>query len=126
MTAVDQTYLAIIGAGVLQASHNARILAEHGNQQLGRPWTPHPGLRIWNGNTCQLGHIDPAAFLAQVNAALPAHMYVDHAHHEHVHLRHLAPPPGYDNDPATRDWVHCAPGADGAVPITIAITQTRQ
>ncbi|MFJ2279167.1 hypothetical protein ACIOEZ_34025 [Streptomyces sp. NPDC087866] len=127
MSTVDQTYLAIIGAGVIQASRNARILAEHGPQQLGRPWAPHPGLRIWSGNTCQLGHQDPAGFLAQVNNALPDHMFVDMAHHEHVRLQHLdlAPPAGPDDDPTTRDWIHCRADADGAVPITIAVTQTR-
>ncbi|WP_331731866.1 hypothetical protein OG298_45305 (plasmid) [Streptomyces sp. NBC_01005] len=111
-TTHDQTYIAILGAGVLQASHNARILAEHGDTQLGRPWSAHPGLRVWDGNLTRLGHHDPAAFVAEVNALLPSHMYVDHAHHWHAHL----------ND---GQWVRCPADADGAVPLTIAITQTR-
>lgn len=122
---VDQTYLVILGAAAVQASHNARILAEHGPQQFGRPWAAHPGLRIWNGNVCQLGYVDPAAFLSHVNDALPDNWFVDHASHEHVRLEHLTPPHGYDDDPTTRAWVHCAATDDGAVPITIAVTQTR-
>ncbi|MFI6653245.1 hypothetical protein ACIBI8_37355 [Streptomyces sp. NPDC050529] len=112
MTAVDQTYLVILGAGALQASQNARVLAEHGDTQLGRPWSAHPGLRVWNGNLTRLGHHDPDAFVAEANALLPSHMYVDHAHHWHAHL---------DNG----TWTRCPATTDGAVPLTIAITQTR-
>jgi len=39
-------------------------------------------------------------------------MYVDMAHHEHVHI-----------DPDIHQWVFCAKDAAGAVPITIAVTQ---
>ncbi|MYR75119.1 MULTISPECIES: hypothetical protein [unclassified Streptomyces] len=112
-TRPDQMYLVILGAAATQASINARVLAEHGDNQLGRPWTAHPGLRIWNGNLIRLGHHNPTAFLTQANNALPTHMYVDHAHHEHAHL-------------TGTQWVYCAANADGAVPLTIAITQTRE
>ncbi|MFB7312913.1 hypothetical protein, partial [Streptomyces sp. NPDC056192] len=115
----DQTYLVILGASTAQASHNARILAEHGDHQLGRPWSAHPGLRVWNGNLCRLGHHDQAAFVDEVNDLLPSHMYVDMAHHEHAHLT-----PNRD-DAFAPQRVHCPPTADGAVPLTIAITQTR-
>ncbi|MFJ3283341.1 hypothetical protein [Streptomyces halstedii] len=112
-TRPDQTYLVILGAAALQASHNARILAEHGDNQLGRPWNAHPGLRIWNGNLIRIGHHDKDTFVTQANTALPNHMYADMAHHEHAHL-------------TGTQWVYCPPNADGAVPLTITITQTRE
>lgn len=123
---VDQTYLVILGAGVLQASHNARVLATHGDKQLGRPWSAHPGLRIWNGNLIRIGHHDQAAFVAEANGLLPSHMHVDMAHHEHAHLTPPYPPPGHPcGNTDWNQWVYCAATADGAVPLTIAITQTR-
>ncbi|MFG2540610.1 hypothetical protein ACGFU4_35770 [Streptomyces sp. NPDC048511] len=125
-TPPDQTYLVILGAAVTQASHNARILAEHGDQQLGRPWTAHPGLRVWNGNIMRIGHHDKDAFVAEANTVLPSHMYVDMAHHEHAHLTPLYPPTGYPRGNTDwNQWVYCAADTDGAVPLTIAITQTR-
>jgi len=41
-------------------------------------------------------------------------LYVERAHHAHVHI-----------DPDLQQWVFCRADADGAVPITIAVTQTR-
>ena len=125
-TAVDQTYLVILGASTTQASRNARVLAQHGDNQLGSPWPAHPGLRVWNGNIMRIGHHDKDAFVTEVNTVLPSHMYVDMAHHEHAHLTPLYPPPGYPRrDLDWNQWVYCAANADGAVPLTIAITQTR-
>ncbi|MFF2731848.1 hypothetical protein ACFVS9_28555 [Streptomyces sp. NPDC058008] len=112
MTTIDQTYLVILGAAVIQASENARVLAQHGDNQLGRPWTAHPGLRNWDGNLTRIGHHNPDAFVAEANSLLPDHMYVDRAHHWHAHLNN-------------GQWTRCAPNADGAIPLTIAITQTR-
>jgi hypothetical protein len=65
-------------------------------------------------------------FAIEVNAIIPDSMnrHVDKTFHEHVHLEHLAPPPGYDDDPAVLQWVFCAPDAPGAVPITIGVFQT--
>ncbi|MER5277733.1 hypothetical protein ABT025_18515 [Streptomyces sp. NPDC002809] len=111
MTATDQTYLVVLGAGVLQASHNARILAQHGDNQLGRPWSARPGLRIWNGNLTRIGHHDQAAFATEANTLLPAHMSVEIADHRHARL----------DDHGT--WTRCpaTATADGAVPITVAL-----
>ncbi|MFE7111711.1 hypothetical protein ACFU98_29810 [Streptomyces sp. NPDC057575] len=125
-TTVDQTYLVILGASVHQASQNARVLAQYGDNQLGRPHPGHPGYRIWNGNLCRIGHHEKDAFVLEVNAILPGHMFVDMAHHEHVHLTPLYPPPGYPRgDKNWNQWVHCAADADGAIPITLAVTQVR-
>lgn len=110
----DQTYIAILGASLAQQNINALVLAENGDNQLGRPHPDHPGYRIWNGNLIRIGHHNKDAFGLEVNAILPGHMHVDMAHHRHAHLN-------------TDDtWVRCTRQADGAVPLTIAITQTRQ
>lgn len=109
----DQTYIAILGAALAQANLNALVLAENGPNQLGRPHPGHPGYRIWNGNLCRIGHHDHDPFVLEVNAILPGRMYADMAHHRHAHLN----PAG--------EWVRCPADADGAVPITIAITQVR-
>ncbi|MEU9849305.1 hypothetical protein [Streptomyces sp. NPDC047985] len=119
----DQTYIAILGAALAQANINALILAENGTNQLGRPHPNHPGYRIWNGNLCRVGHHDQDTFVLEVNAILPGRMYVDMAHHEHAHL--TRPAPGHRSSTTDTQWVYCRPDADGAVPITIAITQTR-
>lgn len=121
----DQTYLVILGAATTQASINARILAQYGDNQLGRPYPALNDYRNWNGNLIRHGHHNQAAFVQAVNTVLPSHMFVDMAHHEYARLEHLTPPPGYDDDPNTLDWVYCPAHADGAVPLTIAITQTR-
>ena len=128
-TRPDQTYLVILSAAAAQeqaqVNHNARILAEHGTNQLGRPWTKHPGWRIWNGNLCKIGHHDRDTFIQEANAILPTSMYVDLAHHSHAHL---TPPysAGYPRDDVDwNHWVNCAATDNGAVPITFAVTQTR-
>ncbi|MEU8101689.1 hypothetical protein [Streptomyces rubiginosohelvolus] len=121
----DQTYIDALGADLAQQNLNALVLAQNGNNQLGQPWTDHPGLRVWNGNIMRIGHHDKDAFVAEVNTVLPSHMYVDMAHHEHAHLTPLYPPLGHPrSDTDWNQWVHCAPNADGAIPLTIAITQT--
>jgi hypothetical protein len=124
-------YIAALAAALHQANINALVAAENGDNQLGRPVTDHPGLRIWNGNLISVGHIAPDPFIQQANKFLSAafvfhstHLYVDAAHHEHVRHEHLTPPAGYRDDPTELQWVHCAADADGAVPITIAVTQT--
>ncbi|WP_097865857.1 hypothetical protein [Streptomyces sp. rh34] len=109
----DQTYIAILGAALAQMNRNALVLAENGNNQLGRPHPSHPGWRIWNGNLCQIGHHQPTPFVLEANAILPGRMYADRAHHWHAHLNN-------------NQWTPCAPTADGAVPLTITITQTRE
>ncbi|MFG3244154.1 hypothetical protein [Streptomyces sp. NPDC048157] len=109
----DQTYIVIPGAALAQANINALVLAENGTNQLGRPHPRHPGYRIWNGNLCRIGHHDHGPFVLEVNAILPGRMYADMAHHCHAHLN----PAG--------EWARCTADADGAVPITLAITQTR-
>lgn len=115
MTIADQTYLVILGAAQAQASHNARILAQHGNYQLGRPHPHNPDLRIWNGNLITLGHRNPHTVTAAANAVLPTRMRVAAAYHWHAHL-------------TNGTWTRCTPTADGATPITItlATAQTRQ
>lgn len=108
----DQTYIAILGAALAQQNLNALVLAENGDNQLGRPHPNHPGWRIWNGNLTRIGHHDPKSFAMEADAILPGRMFADHAHHWHAHL-------------AAGTWTTCAPHTDGAIPITIAITQTR-
>ena len=126
MSTHDQTYIAILGAALAQQNLNALVIAQNGTNQLGQPHPEHPDYRIWNGNLCRIGHHDHDTFVLEVNAILPGHMYADMAHHEHAHLTHLiTPPPGVRDDPTTTQWVHCTANAAGALPITIAITQTR-
>lgn len=108
----DQTYIAILGAALAQQNTNALILAENGDNQLGRPHPHHPGWRIWNGNLIRVGHHNPRAFALEADAILPGRMYADRAHHWHAHLTNST-------------WTTCPPHADGAVPLTIAITQIR-
>lgn len=110
----DQTYIAILGAALLQANLNALVLAENGDNQLGRPWPQHPGIRIWNGNLCRVGHYDKDTFVLEADAILPAPLFVDLAYHQHAHLDRAG------------TWQRCTPHADGAIPITIAITQTKE
>ncbi|TXS68892.1 hypothetical protein [Streptomyces sp. sk2.1] len=110
-TTPDQTYLVILGAALAQANLNALVLAENGPNQLGRPHPGHPGYRIWNGNLCRIGHHDHDPFVLEVNAILPGRMYADMAHHRHARLT---------NDGT---WTRCTATADGAIPITLAITQ---
>lgn len=104
-------YIAALAAALAQANADALIAAENGDHQLGRPVQNHPGLRIWNGDLLRVGHLPKTPFAVEVNLILPDGHHVDLADHEH----------------ARRDlhgWVFCAPDADGAVPITIAVTQT--
>lgn len=110
MTTVDQTYLVILGAAAVQASHNARILAEHGPHQLGQPHPANPSLRIWDGNLITLGHQNPEAVAEAANAVLPEHMRVAAVQHRHARLE-------------WGTWTRCTPIADGATPITIALAQ---
>jgi hypothetical protein len=120
-------YTAALAAALHQANVDALRAAENGNNQLGMAVTKHPGLRLWNGNFVRVGHHPLTPFAVEINPVIPEQLgwYVDKASHEHVHLEHLAPPPGYPDDPTVLTWVHCAADADGAVPITIAVTQTR-
>jgi hypothetical protein len=119
-------YIAALAAALHQANIDALVAAENGDNQLGIPVRQHPGLRLWNGQPLRVGHHPRAAFAIEVNAIIPDSMnrHVDKTFHEHVHLEHLAPPPGYDDDPAVLQWVFCAPDAPGAVPITIGVFQT--
>ena len=112
-TRADQTYLVILGAATTQASHNTRILAEHGHNQLGQPHPDNPNLRIWDGNLTALGHQNPDKVTAAANAALPPHMRVAAVYHRHAHLNNGT-------------WTRCHPNADGATPITVTLAQTRE
>jgi hypothetical protein len=107
-------YVAALAAALTQANVNAIVTAEQGGNQLGAAITAHPGLRIWNGNLLRLGHLPKTPFAVECNVLLPDHQYTDMAHHEHVHI-----------DPDIKQWVFCREDANGAVPITIAVTQTR-
>jgi hypothetical protein len=106
-------YVAALAAALTQANIDALIAAENGDNQLGCATRHHPGLRAWNGDLLRLGHLPKTPFAVECNALLPDGKYVDMAHHEHVHI-----------DPDIHQWVFCAADADGAVPITIAVTQT--
>ena len=107
-------YVAALAAALHQANVNAINTAQTGDNQLGRAVTKHPGLRVWNGDLLRIGHLPKTPFAVECNVLLPDGKYVEMAHHEHVHI-----------DPTLRQWVFCAKDADGAVPITIAVTQTR-
>lgn len=107
-------YVAALAAALAQANAAALYTAEHGDNQLGAAITKHPGLRVWNGDLLRLGHLAKTPFAVECNLLLPDGKYVDLAHHEHVHI-----------DPQLGQWVFCAADADGAVPITIAVTQDR-
>lgn len=107
-------YVAALAAALAEANTAALYTAEHGDNQLGVAVSKHPGLRVWNGDLLRLGHLPKTPFAVECNALLPDRQYVDMAHHEHVHI-----------DPDINQWVFCAATADGAVPITIAVTQTR-
>jgi hypothetical protein len=122
----NQTYIeGLVTDLVVRTDANALVLAENGDNQLGRRHPHHAGYRIWNGNLCRVGHHNKDTFVLEANAILPGYMFVDRAHHEHAHLEHIALPPGYDDDPSNLEWVYCAANANGAVPVTVAITQTR-
>jgi hypothetical protein len=118
-------YIAALAASLHQANVDALVAAENGHNQLGHPVPKHPGLRIWNGQPLRVGHHPKTQFAVEVNAIVPTSMnrHVDKAFHEHVHLEHLTPPPGYPDDPSVLQWAFCAPDADGAVPITIGVFQ---
>lgn len=109
-TAPDQTYLVILGAAQAQASHNARILAQHGTTQLGQPHPANPDLRIWDGNLTALGHQNPHTVTAAANAVLPPNMRIAVVYHWHARL----------NDGT---WTRCNPTADGATPITVTFAR---
>lgn len=104
----------------------ARHEAEHGTKPLGRPTRDHPGLRVWNGDLLRIGHHPLTPFAIEANVLLRNDLYVDQAHHEHVHLTDLRPPSLSDNGRDWRGWVYCSATTDGAVPITIAVTQHQE
>lgn len=106
-------YVAALAAALTQANVDALIAAENGDNQLGAAAAKHPGLRVWNGDLLRVGHLPKTPFAVECNVLLPDGKYVDMAHHEHVHI-----------DPDICQWVFCRADADGAVPITIAVTQT--
>ncbi|MFJ1900455.1 hypothetical protein [Streptomyces sp. NPDC088115] len=108
----DQTYLVILGAALAQANANALILAENGNNQLGRPWSGHPGYRIWGGNVISVGHHNKTTFALEVDAILPAHMTVALVDHRHARLHEGT-------------WTRCPATTDGAVPTTVALAVIR-
>ena len=107
-------YVAALAAALHQANMDALRAAENGDNQLGAAIRRHPGLRIWNGDLLRVGHLPKTPFAVECNALLPDGKYVELAHHEHVHIDH-----------DINQWVFCAGDADGVVPITIAVTQTR-
>ncbi|MCI3279166.1 hypothetical protein [Streptomyces cylindrosporus] len=107
-------YVAALAAALHQANVDALNAAQTGDNQLGRAVTKHPGLRVWNGDLLRIGHLPKTPFAVECNVLLPDGRYVDMAHHEHAHI-----------DPDIQQWVFCRADADGAVPITIAVTQTR-
>ncbi|MEU0837146.1 hypothetical protein [Streptomyces sp. NPDC005969] len=107
----DQTYIAILGAALAQANLNALVLAENGDNQLGYPYPGHPGYRNWDGNLISVGHHNKNTFALEVDAILPAHMSVALADHRYARL----------DDQGT--WTRCPAGADGAVPITVALAK---
>lgn len=106
-------YVAALAAALAQADTAALYTAQNGDNQLGAAITAHPGLRVWNGDLLRLGHLPKTSFAVECNVLLPDGKHVELAHHEHVHI-----------DPGIKQWVFCAKDANGAVPITIAVTQT--
>lgn len=104
-------YVVALAAALHQANVKAIIAAEHGDNQLGRPVQGHPGLRIWNGDLLRLGHLPLTPFAVEANALLADGKHVETAHHEHARQD-------------SNGWVFSRADADGAVPITIAVTHT--
>ncbi|MDX2986436.1 hypothetical protein [Streptomyces caniscabiei] len=107
-------YVAALAAALHQANMDALRAAENGDNQLGVAIRKHPGLRAWNGDLLRVGHLPKTPFAVECNALLPDDKYVELAHHEHVRI-----------DPGLGQWLFCLADADGAVPITIAVIQTR-
>ncbi|MFF2411808.1 hypothetical protein [Streptomyces sp. NPDC058092] len=108
----DQTYLeGLVTDLVVRTDANALVLAENGDNQLGRPYPGHTGYRIWNGNLTTVGHRDKTTFALEADAILPAHLTVDIADHRHARL----------DDEGT--WTRCPADADGAVPVTVALAR---
>lgn len=107
-------YVSALAAALMEANTAALYTAENGDNQLGTAIPKHPGLRIWNNDLLRLGHLPKTPFTVEVNVLLRDGLYVDMAHHEHVHI-----------DPGLNQWVFCRADAGGAVPITIAVTQRR-
>lgn len=107
-------YVAALAAALHQANVDAITTAQTGDHQLGAAVKKHPGLRVWNGDLLRIGHLPKTPFAVECNLLLPDGKHVEMAHHEHVHI-----------DPNLRQWVFCRADADGAIPITIAVTHTR-
>ncbi|MFB7312914.1 hypothetical protein [Streptomyces sp. NPDC056192] len=89
----------------------ALVLAENGNNQLGRPYPGHPGYRIWDGYLISVGHHDKDKFALEADAILCAHLSVEVADHRYAHL---------DNQGT---WTRCPADTAGAVPITVALAR---
>ncbi|CAK7288604.1 hypothetical protein [Streptomyces misionensis] len=123
MTDHDPAYIADLAAQLANVDTEEIHAAHSGNNQLGHAIPGHPGLRTWNG-PLRLGHLDKNLFALEINALLPDGRHVTKAFHHWVHREHLAPPPGYDDDPTVLQWVYCAADAPGAIPITNCVIET--
>lgn len=118
----DPSYIAGLAAQLAHIDPAEITAAQTGDNQLGRPWPRHPGLRLWHG-PLRIGHVDQTLFVLEVNALLPDGRHVTAAFHHWVHREHLTPPPGYDDDPTDLQWVYCAADVPGAVPITNCVIE---
>jgi hypothetical protein len=108
----DQTYIeGLVTDLVVRTDANALVLAENGNNQLGRPYPGHTGFRVWDGNLTSVGHRHLGTFALEADAILPNHVTVTNAEHRYAHL----------DDQGT--WTRCHADDDGAVPITVALAR---
>ncbi|MFB7222401.1 hypothetical protein [Streptomyces sp. NPDC056227] len=105
------TYVSELAATLGRSNVTALVLAENGDNQLGRPYRGHPGFRVWDGNLTAVGHHPLGAFALEADAILPNHVTVEVADHRYAHL----------DDQGT--WTRCPANADGAVPITVALAK---
>jgi hypothetical protein len=104
-------YISDLAATLARSNITALVLAQHGTNQLGRPYPRHPGFRIWDGNLTTIGHRPLNTYALEADAILPAHVAVEVAEHRYAHL----------NDHGT--WTRCHADADGAIPITVALAR---
>ncbi|WP_392838676.1 hypothetical protein [Streptomyces sp. LN500] len=106
-------YVSQLAATLARSNVTALVLAENGNNQLGRSYADHghPGYRIWDGNLTAVGHHPLGAFALEADAILANHVTVEVAVHRYAHL----------DDQGT--WTRCHADDEGAVPITVALAK---
>lgn len=104
-------YVSDLAATLARSNITALVLAQNGDNQLGRPYPGHTGFRIWDGNLTTVGHHPLNTYALEADAILPNHVTVTNAEHRHARLNHHG------------TWTRCTADDEGAVPITIALAK---